>query len=65
MINRERKVNLESMSKEQLENLEIQMAKKLEDILSKAANEANGLLNIYGIKIKIAYELQQTQEAEA
>jgi hypothetical protein len=65
MINRERKVNLESMGREQLENLEKQMAKKLEDILSKAANEANGLLNIYGIKIKIAYELQQTQEAEA
>ena len=62
MIERERKVDLEKMNESQLSTLEKEMAKKLESILVNAAKEANQFLNIYGIQIKIAYELQQKEE---
>lgn len=64
MIDRERKVDLNKMSEEQLSTLEKTMSDKLQKILTNAAKEANNFLNIYGIEIKIAYELQQKQQQE-
>ena len=64
MIDRERKVDLDKMSEEQIGMLEKKMSEKLQDILSRASKEANNFLNIYGIEIKIAYELQPKQQPE-
>lgn len=55
----DRKRNLEVLSQEQLTQLEEKLSQKLTEILKNAHEEANKLLNLYGMKVKIAYELDK------
>jgi hypothetical protein len=47
---RVRKVDVDALTQEQVANLELQISEKLKDIIDKAVNEANKILNIYGIE---------------
>lgn len=58
-IDREKNFNLDSLSSEQQEILEKKLGKKLSTILDKAAQEANKMLNIYGVEVQIAYKIKE------
>ncbi len=51
---RARKVDVSKMSPEEVDNLSIQIGSKVRDICDEAANKANAILEIYGMKAKIA-----------
>lgn len=54
MRQRERKVDLSTMSTEEVDILSVQIGNRLTAICEEAAQEANKLLNIYGANCKIA-----------
>ncbi len=51
---RERKVDVNSMSPEEVEVLIAQLGERLRQICDDAAQKANSMLNIYGMNAKIA-----------
>ena len=64
MIDRERKVNVETFTIQQADELQAQLSKKLSQILENAGKEANKILNIYGMEVKIAYSLKKQKKAK-
>ena len=55
---RERKVDIEKMSMEEADRLSQMLGAKLRGMLDEAAEKANSLLRIYGMKCKIAYVIE-------
>lgn len=51
---RERKVDLSSMTNEQVENISAQVGERVRQICDEAAAKVNAILNIYGASAKIA-----------
>lgn len=54
MIERERKVDVDKMSTDEINVLSIQIGNKMREICEEAASRANAILNIYGANCKIA-----------
>ena len=52
-----RRVDLDSLKEEQVDKLALQLGKKAGEIITKAQEECNKFLEIYGVQIKIGYDL--------
>lgn len=53
----ERKRDISHLNDEQFNALQGKLASKLSEILKKAGEEANQILNQYGVEVKIGYSL--------
>lgn len=62
MIDRERKVDVEKFDIAQSDALQKQLSAKLLQILENAAKEANKILNIYNMQVKIGYSLEKAEK---
>jgi hypothetical protein len=62
MINRQRKINVEKMSNEELEVLQAKISNKIISIVNNAVNEANKYLNVYGMEARMHLEIGQLGE---
>jgi arsenate reductase-like glutaredoxin family protein len=58
-----RRVNVDNLSQEQIENIAKQMGDKLAEIINRAAEEARIITKIYGFDIKLAYKLEPLEES--
>ena len=58
MIERQRKIDINKMDIETADAVSKQLGDKVNTILKKAYKEANALLNIYGLKFEIGYDIQ-------
>lgn len=65
MSKRERKVDLNTMSTEEVDILSIQLGNRLKQICEEAAEKANAVLNIYGANCKIAIAFDQLPDKMA
>lgn len=61
---RERKIDVSKMPKEDVENLSIQIGDKCREICDDAALRINSILSIYGMSAKIAFEINKLQTKE-
>lgn len=52
---RKRKVDIEKLTPESVDEISQQLGQKLKEIVEKAAKEANDLLGIYGLATKIVF----------
>lgn len=59
MIDRERSVNVDNMSSEEVDVLSIQLGNKIKAICDEAVEKANAILNIYGANAKMMIEINQ------
>lgn len=64
MIKRERRVNVEALSVEQILELEKQISNKLDMIINKACQQANQILKVYGLKAKMQFALDTEVDAK-
>ena len=64
MIDRERKVNLSTITPEQEEKITKVLSDKLSKILENAAKEANAILNTYGVEVQIAYKVKKQSKSK-
>lgn len=64
MIDRKRKVDVSKMKKEDINNLSAQIGEKCRDICDEAAIKINSMLEIYGLKGKIAFEINKLPTKE-
>ena len=55
-MDRVRKVNVESLSYEDAEQLGVEIGRKLAEIAQEAAEKANRMLKIYGLETKMGFE---------
>jgi hypothetical protein len=62
MINRQRKINVEKMSNEEIEALQAKIANKIISIVNNAVNEANKYLNVYGMEARMHLEIGKLGE---
>lgn len=62
MINRERKVNVEKMSNEELEALQSKISNKISSIVNNAIKESNKYLNVYGLEARMHLEIGKLGE---
>jgi hypothetical protein len=56
--NRERKVDIDALPIESIEQISAKLGEKLGAILQRAAEEANKFLNIYGLTVKVSYQVE-------
>jgi len=52
-----RRVNVDKLKNKQIDMLSEQIGDKLGKILQSASNDANKLLNVYGLEIKVDYNI--------
>lgn len=62
MINRERKINVDKMSNEELEALQAKLTDKISTIVNDAVSEANKYLKIYGMEARMHLEIGKLGE---
>lgn len=60
---RERKISIDNMSQNEVDNLSAQVGDKMREICEEAAKRANSILNIYGMSAKIAIAFEELPEA--
>lgn len=54
---RKRSVDVNALSRQQADRLEKEIGKQLGKIFDEAGTKANKMLNIYGLQIKIGYQI--------
>lgn len=59
IINRARKVDVEQLDSEQLQELTVQMSAALNKIVDDACAKANSLLTIYGLQTKMQIVIEK------
>lgn len=59
---RARKVDVNSMEREQIEVLAEQVGTKVKNIFDKACEDANAILKIYGLKAKFEFYAEPLDE---
>lgn len=59
----ERKLNVEALSEESVDNLAQQAGVKINDILMVAKEECNKLLSRLGLQLELSYELKNKEES--
>ena len=57
MIDRKKKVDLEKMTIETLDETSKQLGNKVNLILMEALEKSNAILNIYGLKLEMGWEI--------
>jgi len=60
--NRQRKINVEDLTDEQIANLEKEIGDKIRNIVDDACGDANKILNIYGLKVLMKMEFKKLEE---
>ena len=55
-------VDVEKLSEEQLKNIQENLVKKVTEIVDKACEDANKLLNIYGLQAKMKFALEEVEK---
>lgn len=63
MIDRERSVNVEKMSQEEVDVLGIQLGNKINAIRDEALAKANAILKIYGAKAEMMIQITELPDA--
>jgi len=58
MIDRPKKIDLEKMAIETLDETSKQLGNKINLILKNALKESNAILNIYGLKLEMGWEIK-------
>ena len=61
-MERIRKINVESLSEQDMKNVEDMISKKILEITDKAVAEANRLLNVYGYEAKMAIQFKPIEK---
>jgi hypothetical protein len=61
-MKRIRKVNVNSLSEQELKNAEDIISKKMLEITDKAILEANRILNVYGFEAKMALQFKPIEK---
>ena len=56
---RVRKVDIEKLSNEELEKIQAAISGKIVNIINKANEEANRVLNVYGMEVQLVMELKK------
>lgn len=64
MIERQRSVDLSTITPEQEEKISKVLSDKLSKILENAAKEANAILNTYGVEVQIAYKVKKQSKSK-
>jgi len=64
IANRERKINIENMAPEQIDELSKRLGDKIREICDKAVEESNKLLNIYGMNAKMMVTIESLNEKQ-
>lgn len=64
-MERIRKVDLNKVSDDQLKNIQETIEASLENICKKAVEEANRLLNVYGMESTIRMDVMETPKPES
>jgi hypothetical protein len=59
---RKRKVDVEKMDDKALEKTQDELSKKIIEIADKACEDANKLLNIYGLQAKMQIALEEKEQ---
>jgi len=59
---RERKIDVNALSQEQVDQLSLQIGDKVREICDEAAGRVNALLGIYGMSAKIAIQFDKLPE---
>ena len=59
---RVRKVDVDNLSDEELLKLQATISDKIVAIINKANNDANKLLNVYGMEVQLVMELKKKEE---
>jgi hypothetical protein len=59
---RVRKVDVEKLDDKSIDNLQMEISKKITEITEEACEKANKLLNIYGFQAKMQIALEEKQE---
>lgn len=62
MVERNRSIDINKLSKEDIENLQVQIGAKVREICDEAVEKANRILNIYGMKAKMQIAVQGINE---
>lgn len=57
-MKREEKIDIDKLSLKKLENLSLKLGKKIGKILDKASKEANKVANIYGLEVRVGYNIE-------
>ncbi len=57
-MERERKVNVDSLASEQIETAAETLGKRVNKILEDAKAEADKILGIYGLQLDLGYEIK-------
>lgn len=63
-MQRERKVNVEKLSEEQLDPTAVVVGQKVNDILIAAKAEADKILAIYGLQLDLYHEIKSNSKQE-
>lgn len=59
MINRERNIDLNSLSEERIEELSKQIGDRVREICDKAVEDANRILGVYGMEAKMQFAIDK------
>ena len=59
---RKRKVNVEKLDDKTVDSLQVELSKKVTEICDKACEDANKLLNIYGLQAKMQIALEEKKQ---
>ena len=59
---RERKVDVQQLDDKVVDNLQIELSKKVTEIVDEACEKANKLLNIYGLQAKMQIALEEKEQ---
>lgn len=59
---RQRKIDINSLSPDQADALSAQIGKEIAKIMDEANNKCNALLNIYGLETQIGYKVTKIGE---
>lgn len=62
---RRRKVDVSTMTLEQVDNISIQLGSKIKDICQEAVEKANKLLSVYGLSAKMAISLDNSSNSDS
>lgn len=62
---RQRKVDINSMTLEQVDDISIQLGTKIKDICQEAVEKANKLLSVYGLSAKMSISLDNSPNSDS
>jgi hypothetical protein len=62
-MERIRKINIDSVSEEQFQEIEAMLRRKMKEIVEKTVSDMNKYLNVYGLEVLLAVQIVKQGEA--